>query len=400
MGSEAMQTQPIDRILERTARLVALLVGISIVWQMLRPASPFLAYWGIWFVVFYALTIGFGTPTEHRTRRIRRGLIGVVLLGALVLSAVQVYHHKEETKAAQIMATFEKALATRLWIAYEPASVDPYENEYASAEEIRGELQVLAGDSFDGVITFSASGSLADIPRIAKEVGFRAVIMGIINVVDNEELSAAISVKEYVDAYCVGHMFTDYPYSQTEVLQALDIVRSSTGRPISTTLRPNGYLVFPEVSNAIDFFFPDIHANWYYDGSAHKALKATEEYVREVRRLQARYPNKPVLLKLISIPSEEVPGASTEQQYQFYRQVVEYVESSMTFPERVYPSYFSAFDLPWKSPERGWPPGERYLGFYDASGRCKVASVAGAEVRVVDALKWSRVVTAQERVGL
>jgi len=171
------------------------------------------------------------------------------------------------------------------------------------------------------------------------------------------------------------------------------MIRRSTGRPVTTTLRPHGYLVFPLISHEIDFFCPDIHANWYSDGTAASAFDATEDFIGEIRLLQEHYPGKPVLLKKISLPSGGVPGANPEQQYQFFRQVVEYVESCMQFPARVYPSYFSAYDLPWKSRERNWPPGETCVGFYDTLGVAKTASVQGVQVKVVDTLKWSLVST-------
>lgn len=394
---EEEQTQLIDKILERMATLIAVLVGMSLILQAVRPVSPLIAPWVVWFLVFYVVTITFGGKTVQKMKWARRALLCGVVAAAILLIGVQVYQHNQEVRVDQAKAALEKKLAGGLWIAYESSSIDPYKGKYPSSEDIRRELQILASDGFNSLITFSASGSLADIPRIAKELGFKAVIMGIIHVTDDAELGSAISARDYVDAYCVGHMFMDYPYSELDVLQALHTVRSATGKPVTTTLRPNGYLAFPNVSSAIDFFFPDIHTNWYSDGTAANAVTATKAFVDETRKLQERYPNKPVLLKLISIPSEEVPGASTEQQYQFYRRVVEYVESSMTFPERVYPSYFSAFDLPWKTPERKWPPGERYVGFYDALGKAKLASIGGVQVRVVDALQWSRVSTAPSR---
>jgi len=394
---EPEKIQRTDRILDRVGRLVAVGVGISVVVHAVSPFHSFLSYWVLWFIAFYVVTLGFGRPVEARMKRLHRGLLCAVLAAAPVLVGIQIYQHREETKAIRAKAVLEKTLATGLWIAYEPISIDPYNKTCPPSDVIRRELQILLGGGFNSLITFSASGSLADIPRIAKELGFRGVIMGIIDITDKGEVSSAITARDYVDAYCVGHMFTDYPYSELDLLETIGRVRRATSRPVTTTLRPNGYLVFPKISHAIDFFFPDIHANWYSDGTAAHARKATELFVSEVRQLQERYPDKAVLLKLISIPSKEVPGASTEQQYHFYRQVVEYVKSSMTFPERVYPSYFSAFDLPWKSPERKWPPGERYIGFYDVHGKPKVALIGGVKVRVVDALHWSRVSTIEKR---
>ena len=385
------QTQRIDRMLDIAAKLVGLVVGLSVVAQTLFLLDPFLCYWVLLFIAFYVVVLG--RPAGIPMTRLRRAMIFAILAVVPVLVGVQIYRHGQEQIAAQTKAALEKKLAAGLWIAYEPALLDPYAKSYPSSADIQKELQILLSGGFNSIITFSASGSLADIPKIAKELGFKSVIMGIIDVTDKREINAAVSRKDHVDAYCVGHMFTDYPYSELDVIEALQTVRRSTDRPVTTTLRPNGYVAFPRLSATIDFFFPDVHANWYSNASANCVRKTTEIFVDEIRQLQVRYPDKAVLLKMISIPSEGVPGASTEQQYQFYRGMVEYIKSSMMFPERVYPSYSSAFDLPWKLPERKWPPGEMYLGFYDARGKPKVAQIGSDKVRVMEALHWSRVST-------
>ncbi len=382
-----------DRIIDIVAKLVGLGVGINVVMQTFSPIHPFLGYWVLWFITFYVIVFGFGERGRACWRRLHRVSLFAVLAVVPILVGVQVYQYRQETREAQAKAVLEQTLATGLWVAYEPISIDPYSKTFPSSDEVRKELQIILGGGFDSLITFSASGSLAEIPKIAKELGFKGVIMGITDITDKGEIHSAISAKDYVDAYCVGHMFTDYPYSELDLREALNTVRQATSRPVTTTLRPNGYLAFPKISYAVDFFFPDVHANWYSNGTAAHARKTIELFVGEIRKLQERYPDKAVLLKMISIPSEEVPGASTEQQYQFYREMVEYIKSSMTFPERLYPSYFSAFDLLWKSPERKWPPGERYVGFYDAQGKPKIATIRGVKVRVVDALHWSRIST-------
>lgn len=377
-------------MLERIAKVVSAIVGILVAIEILGKISPLLAYSVSWFLVLCLIIFWFPRHGRKIWQVVRRILLIILLALAPCLFIYQIILHKSAARFQQTMASFEQNLSSLIWIGYEPAQYDPYEKHFPTDQEIEKELSALNDAGFTGIITFSSQESLSRIPQIAINQGFYGVIMGILDITNTFEIQKALLARPYVDAYCVGHMFTDHGFTVYEILETIDFFRNKTKRPVSTTLRPNGYKVFPEISKTIDWFFPDIHGNWYAKASAIDILKQTRAFVRDVSELQVLYPNKPILLKMISFPTSEVPGASPEEQYRFYRAHTEYVKSSMEFPERVYPSYFSGFDLLWKTPERGWPPGERYVGFFHGNGTPKLANVNGKTVCSFHALKWSR----------
>nr|VFK64518.1 MAG: Exo-beta-1,3-glucanase, GH17 family [Candidatus Kentron sp. UNK]VFK71120.1 MAG: Exo-beta-1,3-glucanase, GH17 family [Candidatus Kentron sp. UNK] len=282
-------------------------------------------------------------------------------------------------------------MRTLRWITYEPLTMDPYTKKYPSMEEIRRELNLLRDSGFEGIITFSAKENLSSIPREAKNIGIASVIMGIMNPTDKEEVKRAINESEYVDAYCVGNMFTDDNYGVAEVIDAIERVREATNKPITTTLRPNGYLAFPSITSSIDWIFPDIHTNWYTDASAKKNLEDTKYLIDRVRDVQRMYPYKPILLKMISLPSADAKNSSPREQFKFFKSIVEYSKGYMDFPERVYPSYFSGFDIPWKTSERKWPSGEAYVGLFNKDGNPKkfIDPESKEEILVIKAFEWS-----------
>jgi exo-beta-1,3-glucanase (GH17 family) len=385
---QELRNQP-DLLLERTVTAIGAFLGILVAFITLLKTSPILAYTIAWFIALFFILL-FPYHGGKKWRALRRTLI--IILSALAPSIViyQIILQKSENNFRQTMALFEQKLSSLNWIAYEPTTYDPYKEIFPTDQEIDKEIATLKEAGFNGIITFSSQQSLCRIPRIAKSQGFAGVIMGIMDIMNNAEIQNALQAQSYVDAYCVGQMFTDYGVSIYEILNKIDIFKKKSSKPISTTLRPNGYKVFPEIGKNIDWIFPDIHGNWYTKATANDILKQTQTFVSEVSELQVLYPSKPILLKMISFPTSEVPGASPEEQYNFYRILTEYVKSSMEFPERVYPSYFAAFDNIWKTPERGWPLGERHVGFFNCNGKCKEANIDGKTVCSFTALSWTR----------
>ncbi len=379
-----------DLILERIAKLASIFLAILVAIITLKDISPLLAYSVAWSFAMCFVIFWFPHQGKKIWLKVRNVLIFILLILVFCLLIYQFKIYNSAKQFQQTIASFEQKLSSLIWIAYEPTGYDPYKKHFPQEQEIERELAILNDAGFTGVITFSSQQSHGRIPQIAKKQGFRGVIMGIIDVTNKFEIQNALQASPYVDAYCVGHMFTDHGFTIYEVLKTMNLFRKKTKRPVSTTLRPNGYKVFPEISRIVDWIFPDIHGNWYSKSNSSDVLKQTRAFIKDVSELQVLYPNKPVLLKMISFPSSEAPGASFEEQYNFYRVLTEYVVSSIEFPERVYPSYFSAFDLLWKTPERGWPLGERYVGFFHSDGTPKQINVDGKTVCSFHALIWSR----------
>ncbi|NIR06609.1 MAG: hypothetical protein GTN82_14405 [Candidatus Aminicenantes bacterium] len=379
-----------DKLADKIAKVSAIIVGIAVAWTTLYPLSPYLAFWLIWCIFLYSVIFIFKIYETKGKSKLRLISI-IVLIGiGILMGSYQLINYNKAQKKHNIISEFEVKLRTLRWIAYEPISYDPDKKYYGTEKDITDELNLLYENEFNGVITFSSKGLLSRIPQIAKRIGFQGVIMGIIELTDDDEINAAIKASPYVDAYCVGHMFTDRPYTERDVHRAIQLICKMTNLPVSTTLRPNGYKAYTKIAEAIDWFFPDVHCDWYTEVNADKLLNQTKLHIKEISELQNLYPNKPILLKMISCPSDEVYNASPKEQYYFFRKVVKYVKSTMDFPERVYPSYFSAFDLPWKTPERGWPHGERFVGLFDKDKKAKRAVIEGKSIRVIDAFPWTR----------
>lgn len=90
------------------------------------------------------------------------------------------------------------------WILYDPNHYDPDRNPNPDIDSMRKELGCIKDAGFDGIITMSSRGTLSFIPELAKKKG-HMVIMGIWDPRDEKEVAIAISKKEFVDAYCIGH---------------------------------------------------------------------------------------------------------------------------------------------------------------------------------------------------
>ncbi|NEP61882.1 MAG: hypothetical protein F6K31_33860 [Symploca sp. SIO2G7] len=381
-----------DSIIQSLGAIIIVIGGVSALWEKLYEISPYLPIWLIWFLIFYGLSIAhrFRTVRHYLTLLILVVIVGFLMLGHQIHNGILLRSHE------RAIERFEQELRSNRWITYEPTTMNPYQNFYGTIDDIKTELHTLSKASFSGIITFSSEGTLAQIPKEADNLQIPGMIMGVINPTDKEELALAIKAKEYVDAYCIGHMFTDYrDYSKHDILKAIKKIRRETNLPVTTTLRTNGYLAYPEITREIDWFFPDIHGNWYEENlDSTQVFEQSKELIDEVGALQKRYPNKPILLKMISFPSSDIEESTVAQQYTFFKSIVEYVESSVKFPERVYASYFSAFDISWKTQDRGWPVGEQFVGFFDQSGSPKQFKNAdGQVIDVYQALNWSRTTT-------
>lgn len=355
---------------ETISKIAGAILSFIVILKTLHPISPYWTEWLLWSIVSYLIISG----TSKWGKLLHRTSIGISIGLAISLAVFQIIHHQDLTEKELFMSNFEKKLATLKWIAYEPISYNPYEKVYGTEKDISQELDILLKNGFTGLITFSSDSLCGRIPHLAKNAGFEGVIMGITNVRDTNEVNAAILASPYADAYCVGQMFTERDYYENEVLNCMRIIAKKTKLPVSTTLRPNGYDAYPRISEVVDWLFPDIHVAWYFRADAEMAFAQTKQLTEKISQFRInKYPKKPVLLKMICFPSAGVDNATEEEQARFYRLLITYIQSSMDFPERIYPSYFSAFDIAWKTEKKGWTPGERYLGLFRRDGISKKA---------------------------
>src|SRR5262249_33594930 len=68
----------------------------------------------------------------------------------------------------------------RNWITFAPpAPFNPNTSTSPSDAQLQTALQQLVSEGWRGLVTYSLDGTLADVPRIAKQVGFTMVIAGL-----------------------------------------------------------------------------------------------------------------------------------------------------------------------------------------------------------------------------
>ncbi len=266
---------------------------------------------------------------------------------------------------------FREALRSLTWIAYEPVGYEQRLRRYPSAESIRRDLLTLRREDLDGLITFRAENTLSQIPRLAREVGFKGVVMGIAPDQPHAVAVAAANAP-YVDSFCVGHN-----YEQPEkVFALLNEVRRETGKPVTTTwyLASLGDPRHQAVVEHCDWLLPDVGVLWrdtYVEPGVY--MSALEEKVREAGRVAAQL-GMAVMLKMVSYPSGGCEGYTPAAQRDFYSRVFRFYDSpEFPCPSSVSISFFSAFDICWKKVDDGYSACESHVGLFDSDRSAKTA---------------------------
>jgi exo-beta-1,3-glucanase (GH17 family) len=229
----------------------------------------------------------------------------------------------------------------------------------ASETDIREDLRILYEAGFRGVVTYSAGGVLAEVPRLARETGFEGIVIGVWAPGDAEEIGAALQTDTYVDGYVVGNeglYFNRYDLDTLE--RAVAELKERTGKPVTTTEVLSLYFKEPRLLELGDWTFPNTHPYWQGITDPFDAVTWTEDTFDE---LETRSNGKPVVLKEVGLPTEGAPRLSQNQQALYYTLLR---ESPVSF------IYFEAFDQFWKS-EDGVGP---FWGLFDKDRSPKVAS--------------------------
>lgn len=303
-----------------------------------------------------------------RRRRVFNSLaVGVSLLGALTLLVYAEFRKRETTQKLNAM------FLQRKWVTYEPPGYDPdpETGRMPTEEEMERDLALLHssaedGGRFDGVITFSAQGTLGKIPEIAKRVGFRSVIMGIYIPKDKtgkpikpeDQFQTAKEAQDYVDGFCLGQNPSNQLDIATLAQWVTELRQMTDDKPVTTTAPLRHYIGDrgKELRQIGDFYFPDVVGPWWRGASPQTVLEELERSLLLVSDLPR---DKPCLLKMISYPSKGRPGIDEEAQAEFFRGMTQ----SLRPPSGAYLSIFNSFDLPWKNKAK-FDPTEEHVGLY------------------------------------
>ncbi len=269
-----------------------------------------------------------------------------------------------------------EALASVRFVAYAPR-VGRAQAEPAS---LRDDLRLLR-PHFDGLVTYASARGQDAIPRLAAELGFRAVVLGVWDPRDAAELERAIAAAReaprVVVALCVGNegLFFER-YTPDDLRAALARVRAALPGVALTTSEPFAlYLRGGAVADLLlghDLLLPTVHPlhqPWFASAPAGTSVDFVSNVLDEI----ARRSPAPILVKETGLPSEPAgQGFSEAGQLSFWRALVARVPPTRARAV----AFFEAFDAPWKPAEvralsgRDHPE-EAHFGFLRADGTRK-----------------------------
>jgi len=250
----------------------------------------------------------------------------------------QVVRSESKVAAETLSDSIKKQLLDIRWVAYAPTNFnpDPKNKLIPTDESIRADLEVLHNAGFDGLVTYGAE--FTQIPRIAKEVGFRGMLLGVWDAKNAEELAKAkeTAKEDIVLAIIVGNeglMSNRYDFATLK--RVVEEMAEATGKPVTTTEVVESYITNKELLQIGHFLAPNAHP---YHHSVKEPSKAVDWTVKTFEDLQ-KHTDKLILLKEVGLPTEGDTGLSEEAQAEYYRLLK---DTTVKF------IYFEAFDGPWK----------------------------------------------------
>jgi len=255
---------------------------------------------------------------------------------------------------AECSSEFTQKILNLKWVAYSSTYCDPTKNDFPTEDTIRSDLQLLYSAGFRGVVTYNSYDTFAQIPRIAKEIGFAGVIMGIWDIESREEIMNANMAGQYVDGYCVGNEGLNSRYDLETLNEVIEGLKKSTNRPVTTTEQIFDYYN-DDVLNIGDWIFPNIHPFLCEVKNPKKAAQWIEKHYELLKKHAG---SKLILFKEVGYPTAGAREATAVNQNAFF----------LTFEKKGIPFvYFEAFDQYWKTDL----PVEPHWGIFDSKRRPK-----------------------------
>ena len=280
------------------------------------------------------------------------------------------------------------AMAQGRFIAYQPSSLQVIDGRFIEAEaaSIRADLTQLR-ERFDGLITYDAIHGAQQIPAIAATLGFRALIIGVWDPGDEQQLAAALEAARHFPRLVVGislgnEMLFAHRTDPGALLEVLSRVRErAPAVPLSTT-EPFHIYDQPEAAallSRLDFLLLNVHPvfqPWFREASDTTAAQFVVNVLARLVPLACG----PVLVKETGIPTAPASaGFSEDRQAGFYRELRRLLSPGQAQAF----AYFAAYDAPWRAYDATGVPGvpavhpeEAHWGLYDAARRPKAAARA------------------------
>jgi exo-beta-1,3-glucanase (GH17 family)/cellulose synthase/poly-beta-1,6-N-acetylglucosamine synthase-like glycosyltransferase len=252
---------------------------------------------------------------------------------------------------------------------------DAIAGDLPTVAQIDSDLALLAGKT-SAVRTYSALGTLGDVPRLARKHGIKVTVGAWLSDdldLNRREVERTIQIANAhanVNRLIVGNEVVLRYENRVDDLAPSDLfahlerVRRATKQPVSTAEPWHIWLRYPELVEHVDYIA--VHLLPYWEGIDVQA--AVQHSIEGVRAVEERYPGKPVVIAEVGWPSDgrtrEAAVASPSNQALFLRRFLAHAE-------RAGYSYFvmEAFDQPWKEQAEG--KAGAYWGVYDADRNAK-----------------------------
>ena len=285
--------------------------------------------------------------------------------------------------AAPQLARLTQVMASGRYVAYQPTQIRVLNGVASRADEagIAADLTVLR-PRFDGLITYSVGNGADRVVDVAARLGFRAVILGIWNIDDEQEISLAQAAiarhPQLVVGLSLGNERVLAGVTDMALLaQRLQRLRTrlptlpvTSTEPFHLWLQP---AALPVLRN-VDFLLANVHPAfqpWFRQADDFNAARFV---VNVTTQLAAAFCG-PVLVKETGVPTAPaVMGFTPRRQAGFYRSL----QNQLKPDEQRAFAWFSAFDAPWRvndsHPTEGPQPQECSWGLYTEDRKAKLAA--------------------------
>lgn len=278
-------------------------------------------------------------------------------------------------EAAPALSRLQDAMAGGRFIAYQPTELAVWDGNPVQASEIsiREDLRTLR-PWFDSLVTYGSHSGAELIPGIAKELGFRAVVMGVWNPDDIREVENALAAwKKHPDIVVGVSLGNEIVFgrrgSWDDYVRAIGKFRDrAPSLPLTVTEPFATFLDDPDAKSVLaelDFMAVNIHPvfePWFKDA---RPFNWADFVVQAGERLSAEAFCGPVLVKETGVPTAPAEeGFTPENQRDFYRELTRQLAPGRNFAF----AWFSAFDAPWRiydeSAVAGHHPEEAHWGLF------------------------------------
>lgn len=257
--------------------------------------------------------------------------------------------------------------------AFSPYRVDqsPLKNEFPTEAQIVEDINLLTGKT-RSIRTYSAAGTLHEIPRLAAERKLNVVLGAWLTrdpVIDEQEIKTVIGLAKKhrnIKYVTVGNeTILRGEMSVAELSPLLDRVRKAVKQPVSTAEPWNVWLAHPELVKHVDFLA--VHILPYWEGM--DVDIAVDHVFAVMQRLKKEFPKKEIVITEVGWPSDgrtrESAVASTANEALFLRRFLHRAEK-----EGLVYYLMEAFDQPWKEDSLEGAVGS-YWGVYDVERKQK-----------------------------